>query len=234
MSISKRLRFEVFKRDNHTCQYCGRSAPEVVLQVDHIEPLSLGGENKPANLVTACRDCNSGKGSSSSDAARVAAPSVDSMRWARALDEAAADHRRYRATEEEAIAAFRYNWPSTTPPDDFEDTVRKFVRMGLDATDVVRIVEKADKRATGGLRHTWLYFCKVCWSEVRTIRERAQAALRIEEEAPPLDEPAPAPTYEPAPPVPTHWMCVECDDRVAVADGLCGPCRRAHYNEDIA
>ena len=40
--ISKALRFEVFKRDSFTCQYCGRSAPEVVLEVDHIVPVSKG------------------------------------------------------------------------------------------------------------------------------------------------------------------------------------------------
>lgn len=43
--ISKALRFEVFKRDSFTCQYCGRSAPEVVLEVDHIVPVSKGGTN---------------------------------------------------------------------------------------------------------------------------------------------------------------------------------------------
>ena len=60
--ISKALRFEVFKRDSFTCQYCGRSAPEVILQVDHIEPVSKGGKNDILNLITSCRDCNLGKG----------------------------------------------------------------------------------------------------------------------------------------------------------------------------
>ena len=60
--ISKALRFEVFKRDSFTCQYCGRSAPEVILQVDHIEPVSKGGKNDILNLMTSCRDCNLGKG----------------------------------------------------------------------------------------------------------------------------------------------------------------------------
>lgn len=59
--ISKALRFEVFKRDNFTCQYCGRSAPEVVLEVDHIVPVSKGGTNDLFNLVTSCKECNRGK-----------------------------------------------------------------------------------------------------------------------------------------------------------------------------
>ena len=60
-SISKKLRFEVFKRDSFTCQYCGKSAPEVILEVDHIKPVSKGGTDEMLNLITSCRDCNRGK-----------------------------------------------------------------------------------------------------------------------------------------------------------------------------
>ena len=60
-TIGKKLRFEVFKRDKFTCQYCGAKAPEVVLNVDHIEPVSNGGTNEILNLITSCFSCNSGK-----------------------------------------------------------------------------------------------------------------------------------------------------------------------------
>lgn len=60
--ISKKMRFEVFKRDRFTCQYCGRMAPDVVLEVDHITPVSEGGTNDILNLVTSCKECNRGKG----------------------------------------------------------------------------------------------------------------------------------------------------------------------------
>ena len=60
-AISKKLRFEIFKRDNFTCQYCGSKSPDVVLQVDHINPVHNGGENDILNLVTSCFDCNIGK-----------------------------------------------------------------------------------------------------------------------------------------------------------------------------
>jgi hypothetical protein len=59
--IKKSVRFDVFKRDSFTCQYCGQKAPDVVLEVDHITPVSGGGDNDILNLVTACRACNSGK-----------------------------------------------------------------------------------------------------------------------------------------------------------------------------
>lgn len=59
--LSKKQRFEVLKRDRFTCQYCGRQAPDVVLNVDHIKPVSKGGTNDITNLVTSCFDCNQGK-----------------------------------------------------------------------------------------------------------------------------------------------------------------------------
>lgn len=59
--ISKKLRFEVFKRDAFKCQYCGKSSPDVVLEVDHINPVANGGTNDILNLITACYECNHGK-----------------------------------------------------------------------------------------------------------------------------------------------------------------------------
>lgn len=59
--LSTRARFEIFKRDQFTCQYCGGTPPSVVLHVDHIHPVSLGGKNDKSNLVTSCSSCNLGK-----------------------------------------------------------------------------------------------------------------------------------------------------------------------------
>lgn len=60
--LTKKIRFEVFKRDAFKCQYCGKSSPDVILEIDHIEPVASGGTNDSINLVTACFDCNRGKG----------------------------------------------------------------------------------------------------------------------------------------------------------------------------
>jgi hypothetical protein len=62
VSLSPKLRFEVFKRDGFTCQYCGRKTPQVVLEVDHIIPRAEGGGDEMTNLVTSCYECNRGKG----------------------------------------------------------------------------------------------------------------------------------------------------------------------------
>ena len=60
-AIPQKIRFEIFKRDSFTCQYCGQEAPNVVLNVDHINPVKNGGDNDITNLITSCFDCNSGK-----------------------------------------------------------------------------------------------------------------------------------------------------------------------------
>lgn len=90
MAVSKRLRFEILRRDNHACRYCGASAPDAPLTVDHVVPTALGGSDEASNLVTACRDCNSGKSSTSPDAPVVADVSADALRWAKAMERAAA------------------------------------------------------------------------------------------------------------------------------------------------
>ena len=61
--VTLKIRFEVLKRDNFTCQYCGAHGEGVVLEVDHIIPISKGGTSDMGNLITACFDCNRGKGS---------------------------------------------------------------------------------------------------------------------------------------------------------------------------
>jgi 5-methylcytosine-specific restriction endonuclease McrA len=56
----KLTRREVFRRDNYTCQYCGRR--DTSLTVDHILPKRLGGQHTWTNVVAACPGCNHRKG----------------------------------------------------------------------------------------------------------------------------------------------------------------------------
>lgn len=80
MAVSKRLRYEILRRDNHACRYCGATAPQVKLNVDHVIPTSLGGSDAPTNLVTSCADCNAGKTSSMPNAEPVADVEQDAFR----------------------------------------------------------------------------------------------------------------------------------------------------------
>ena len=65
----KLSRREVFVRDRHTCQYCGRTAHDLTL--DHIVPRHRGGTHTWDNLVAACKGCNHRKGSKTLDEARM-------------------------------------------------------------------------------------------------------------------------------------------------------------------
>ena len=65
--IGPKIRHEIFLRDCFTCQQCGASPSKnqsVVIEVDHIMPVSKGGTNDKSNLQTLCDVCNSGKGNS--------------------------------------------------------------------------------------------------------------------------------------------------------------------------
>jgi hypothetical protein len=63
--VNLRVKYLVMQRDQATCQICGknqRTSPGIVLEVDHIKPLSKGGTSALSNLRVLCKDCNSGKG----------------------------------------------------------------------------------------------------------------------------------------------------------------------------
>jgi hypothetical protein len=57
------LRDAIFARDAHRCVYCAGVYPPEQLSLDHVQPRLRGGDNSPGNLVTACRGCNTRKGS---------------------------------------------------------------------------------------------------------------------------------------------------------------------------
>jgi 5-methylcytosine-specific restriction endonuclease McrA len=65
----KLSRREVFARDGHTCQYCGRKTTDLTL--DHIVPRHRGGAHSWDNLVAACKGCNHRKGNKSLEEARL-------------------------------------------------------------------------------------------------------------------------------------------------------------------
>jgi 5-methylcytosine-specific restriction endonuclease McrA len=62
-------RKNILRRDGHRCQFCGRS--DLPLTLDHVVPLSRGGEDTWENLVCACVDCNNRKGDRTPEEARM-------------------------------------------------------------------------------------------------------------------------------------------------------------------
>jgi hypothetical protein len=112
MAVSKRLRYEILRRDNHACRYCGATAPDVKLNVDHVIPQALGGGNTPTNLVTSCAACNAGKTSSMPNAMPVADVEQQTFRQAADMKESVERKRRqeklkggYRVAAVQAVAS---------------------------------------------------------------------------------------------------------------------------------
>lgn len=189
MAVSRRLRFEILKRDNHTCRYCGASAPETTLHVDHVTPVALGGSDDPSNLVAACKDCNLGKAATSPDSAVIEDVAQDAMRWARAIRIAAGERENEREYRDTAIDAFMCEWqerafpnggnhPIMPLPDGWESSVFSFFKAGLTIGDLETALDRAiSKKGIWG-NDRWKYFCGVCWSIVKDSHKRASQILR--------------------------------------------------------
>lgn len=63
--MTARLRNQIKHRDNYACKMCGvalRDQPHLLLEIDHIIPVSRGGLSTPENLQTLCWRCNRSKG----------------------------------------------------------------------------------------------------------------------------------------------------------------------------
>lgn len=59
---TRQLREKIMRRDNYTCQICGKYMPdEVGLQIDHIVPISKNGKTVESNLRVLCSKCNGRK-----------------------------------------------------------------------------------------------------------------------------------------------------------------------------
>jgi hypothetical protein len=54
-------RLRIYERDNYKCTYCGKQLTRFTATLDHITPVSVGGDNSVGNLKMACLQCNSRK-----------------------------------------------------------------------------------------------------------------------------------------------------------------------------
>lgn len=181
MAVSKRTRFEVFKRDRFTCQYCGRKPPAVTLEVDHVVAESAGGPDTHFNLITACFDCNRGKGAVFlSD---LIQPLADQLEKAKEQRENMEAYNQFlieqRRAEEEAIIDLGRYWHDKFARvrqrgkwvfgGEREASIRNFLRrMPSEKIREAMDLAEARVRATSkdDLRR-WRYFCGICWNMIR-------------------------------------------------------------------
>lgn len=185
MAVSKRLRFEIFRRDNHTCRYCGATAPDVPLRVDHVTPVALGGSDKPENLVTSCEPCNSGKSSASPDATHVADVSDIALKWSAAMQQAADNLSQQETPKIEYRDAFLSEWgrwgtgegearKTIELPDDWKPSIERFRVAGLPAwvwADIVDIAMGYDKVLPA---NKFKYCCGIAWNKVTELQAEAR------------------------------------------------------------
>ena len=171
-AIGKKTRFEVFKRDAFTCQYCGATPPKAILHIDHIVALAAGGENHVDNYITSCEPCNLGKGSRD---LKVAAPSLKDKAALVAEREAQLlgyqeilQASRDRLEEEQWRVAdvIDPGSPERGMKLDWLSSIRRFITArGLH--DVLDAAEIASDRYPCRGRKTFLYFCGICWNRIR-------------------------------------------------------------------
>lgn len=185
MPVSKRTRYEVLKRDDHTCRYCGASAPDAKLTVDHVMPVALGGADDPANLVAACRDCNSGKASTSPDADTVTAVGEDDIRWANAIKRAAADllesTRRESKRHEWFLAEWRgWDKECNCLPDGWDKSLDHWLGAGLPQEVLVSCLDIALGNRSVKHDAVFAYMGGIARKKIEALHEAAKAFLEGE------------------------------------------------------
>lgn len=188
MAVSKRLRYEVLKRDGYRCYYCGTTAGEAKLVVDAVVPEALGGSHKdPANLRAACDPCNNGKSSSSPDAPLVAAVAEDAARWAQAMNVAQGHMLADLDARERDREQFTEWWDAWTygsgdqrsviPRDPgWEHTVDRLLSAGLPLRILKGCIDLAMSHRKVKPENTFRYMCDIAWNKVSELQEMARSS----------------------------------------------------------
>lgn len=171
-AISKKTRFEVFKRDSFTCQYCGCHPPSVVLHIDHIIPVKEGGNNHQDNLITACQPCNLGKAANS--LTNIPRSLADKAKDTKEREEQIKGYSEimllmYARIEDETFMVMERLYPKETSYNrqDFRSVSSFIEKIGiaecLDAAEIT--LANAGRYRDAG--RFFKYFCGVCWNKVR-------------------------------------------------------------------
>ena len=172
IALSKKVRFDIFKRDGFACQYCGAAPPSATLHVDHIIPVVEGGKNDADNLVTACDGCNLGKGAGSLESipaslAERAAAVSEREEQLRGYSKVMSDQR-VRLDRDTWLAAdiFVDHFKCEGIRKDWFQSVRQFVEK-IGCHECVRAMEIAVSRMPWSKDKAFRYFCGICWNVIR-------------------------------------------------------------------
>lgn len=171
-SISKKARFEIFKRDGFTCQYCGAHPPGVLLHIDHIHPVAKGGTNEDENLITSCEPCNLGKGAGLladvPKSIKQKAIELGEIERQLAGYQAIQRARRERLDEEswEVAEIYMKHFGIKTILKVDRQSIRSFIEK-LGVVEVLSAMEKAVATKSNSEYSAFKYFCGICWNKAR-------------------------------------------------------------------
>ena len=172
--LSKKTRFEVFKRDGFTCAYCGRTPPNVILHCDHIIAAANGGGDDIDNLITSCSCCNLGKGARELTAIPKTVSEKTEILKEREEQIVAfnklAQEKQERIEESAWLIAdgFNRHWA-----DDEGKFNRKWFSSLMHFSNYLSLDELLDSAsiATQKFPHAktrcFKYFCGICWRKIR-------------------------------------------------------------------
>lgn len=173
-SLSKKLRFDVFKRDGFQCIYCGATPPSVLLHVDHITPVVAGGGNEIDNLVTACQPCNLGKSAtllsvvpkSLKEKATDAQELEDQLKGYQSVLAAVRDRIEGDAWQVAHVFNGLFDPGCKTFDRAWFMSIKRFIeRLGLHETVVA--MEIATTKKAYSRTQCFKYFCGICWSKIK-------------------------------------------------------------------
>lgn len=172
-AIGKKLRFDVFKRAGFQCTYCGKSPPEVTLEIDHIEPVSKGGTNDINNLVSACFDCNRGKRNIRLTKKPNKTP--ENIAILKEQEEQLKEYRKLIKKKTRRIRddidiihnAYSEAYPKWELSEAFKvGSVKKFLEL-LPREEIIEALNIAIKRFSNDRDRVLSYFCGICWRKIK-------------------------------------------------------------------
>lgn len=171
-AISKKLRFDVFKRDGFVCQYCGSHPPSVILHVDHIDPVANGGKNNIDNLITSCEPCNLGKG-----AALLSSAPKSLKEKSEEVAEREAQLKEYNAilqAKENRLSNETWDVAAILDGKEWIESYNRAdlisIKRFLEKLPFVVVKEAAEIAFAHGPHseaRRFKYFCAICWNQIR-------------------------------------------------------------------
>lgn len=177
-AISKKTRFEIFKRDGFSCQYCGATPPKSILEVDHIIPVRDGGSNDQDNLTTSCYDCNRGKAANSLDSipismsekAKIVKEQEDQLKG---YSMVMAERRERKERDAWEVANIFCDAHFLDPFTDginkkYLQSIKRF-NDELGVFDVIEAMEIAVSKFCCSQQRSFKYFCGICWRKISEL-----------------------------------------------------------------